>query len=148
MKKFIVIGNMNALRYKDVFSYVKNKVVLEGYTHIHNNEPHFYFEDGCGNIMAVDISRWITNIAGTRDKTIRYVDKDISEYRKYDDYDVIEVGSVRDIPDNYYGVMGLSVCIFDWNLDEYDIMGKIAPKIDGISLFNRILIKRKNKYVK
>lgn len=143
MKKFIVIGNKNALRYKDVFLYVKNKEVTEGYTHIHNNEPHFYFEDECGNIMDVDISRWITNTAGTRGKIIEYVDKDISEYRKYDNYDAIEVGSVRDIPDNYYGVMGLPVGIFDWNLDEYDIIDKITPKIDGKSLFDRILIKRK-----
>jgi hypothetical protein len=78
-----------------------------------------------------------------------------SEYQKYDNYDAININSYVDIPDDYFGEMGVPVTFLDkHNPKQFDLIGKMTttkiddynfgyPYINGRKKFARIIIKRK-----
>lgn len=111
-KKFIIIGNMNAITYKEFFPLLKNNQVWIGYTH----PKRFMQLDGTmksfGNIM------WFTNL-DIRKRHVplslrgNYYKGNEDKYPKYDNYDAIECGKVNDIPCDYDGVMGVPITFLD-----------------------------------
>ena len=108
-KEFIVIGNQNAITYKEIFPHIKENKLWLG----NNYVKEFRQPDGeikkFGNIL------WYTNIPHRKrnlplDFYKTYNDKD---FPKYDNYDAIEVSKVCDIPMDYYGVMGVPITFLD-----------------------------------
>lgn len=155
-KKFIIIGNMNALTYKEVFPLIKNNEVWLGY----NPVKAFLQPDGTekkfGNIL------WYTNLdIPKRHQPIklcqRYSDNP-SRYPKYDNYDAINVDKVAEIPCDYDGVMGVPITFLDkYCPEQFEIMGMSAsagynPEIVGIAFLGekdaRPLIGGKNTYAR
>ena len=120
-KRFIIIGNMNAITYKEIFKLIKENKVWLGYTH-----PSVFLQpDGSektfGNIC------WFTNLP-TKKRTEslilyeRYYEHE-SEYPHYDNYDAIEVGRVANIPMDYAGVMGVPITFLDkHNPEQFEII--------------------------
>lgn len=126
-KKFIIIGEQNALTYKEIFPYIKNNELWWGAS-IHSGDRKFYVPDNyplnaatCGidedgkRFVRVKGIRWWTNIENTTHSTPMDLFKKYSadEYPKYDNYDAINVDKTADIPMDYDGVMGVPITFLD-----------------------------------
>lgn len=131
-KKFLIIGNKNAITYKEFFPLLKGNKVWLGY-----ESPS---EFGTPNGMTKKVQglcRWFTNldVAKRHEKLILWKHYTPEEYPKYDNYNAINVDKVSDIPVDYDGVMGVPITFLDkYNPDQFEIVG-----ISG-SLANPIVI--------
>lgn len=163
MKKFIVIGNMNAITYKEIFPYIKNNEIWLGAAYFNGgaayfygdanlydeskvaDPKHYYVKDGF-LFWRVNGVRWFTNI----DHNKRHEEIDLykrynpEEYPKYDNYDAIEVSKVCEIPMDYDGVMGVPISFLDkYCPTQFEIIGALNPSINGKLLYRRLLIRRR-----
>ena len=123
-KKFLIIGNMNAITYKEIFPYIKNNELWWGCS-LHGTKCHFIvpnsyegnnvFEENGVRYGKVNNAIWFTNINHTKRNTPLDLYKKYSadEYPKYDNYDAIEVSRVENIPTDYEGVMGVPITFLD-----------------------------------
>lgn len=123
MKKFLIIGNANAITYKDFFPCLKNREV---FVHSANDTKNFrmFFITDSGEIKSIS-SIWFTNL--NRD----YVYRDLKLDKKYDadkynhllNYDAINVDKIKDIPYDYEGVMAVPITVMLYNPQQFDIIG-------------------------
>ena len=137
-KKFIVIGNINAITYKEIFPLIKeNKVWLgtgmgrwiSGF--IVPKEYELYGTEACINengerIVATNNCLWLTNLDHKkRHEELILVKKYNSEdYPTYDNYNAINVDKTADIPCDYAGNMGVPITFLDkYSPDQFEIIG-------------------------
>ena len=166
-KKFLIIGNLNAAKYKEILPLImKNKLWLG------RTSGHFWFrvpehyeakatdfkidEDGVkwrrmGNIC------WFTNMDYKEryEDIVLYKKYNSVDYPKYDTYDAIEVSKTSEIPEDYDGVMGVPITFLDkYNPNQFEILGVLnsgsgneydfaKAVVNGKNLYARILIRRK-----
>jgi len=137
-KKFIIIGNINAITLKEVFPLIMNNKMWLGAS-IHSGDREFRVpesyplqassfridENGIKYIRVKGV-RWYTNL----DYKERHVDLPLFrtynsiDYPHYDNYDAINVNSTNDIPCDYYGAMGVPITFIDkYNPDQFKIIG-------------------------
>lgn len=172
-KKFIIIGNKNAISYKEVFPFIKNNQMWIGHRPFTGG---MWFEinspDDCkttkilnNKLLGNVASCWFTNLyhEGRNQQLILSKNYSPELYPKYDNYDAIEVSKTKDIPYDYNGIMGVPITFLDkYNPNQFEILDinphffstveKGLPKPKQLSLKNynmkdpyaRILIKRKN----
>lgn len=140
-KKFLIIGNVNALSYKEIFPLVKDNKVWLGAS-IHSGDRKFWVPDtyelnaaGCGidddgkKFIKVKGVRWFTNLdyKERHDDIPLYKSYSPEEYPTYDNYDAINVGKTAEIPRDYDGVMGVPITFIDkYNPDQFEILGMSA----------------------
>ena len=163
-KKFLVVGNMNAITYKEIFPLIKNGDIWLG---VNSNKtlefklPDSYtkwnkIENGSkyGKVPAIT---WYTNLEHHKrnEKLILYKKYNAEEYPKYDNYDAIEVSKTKDIPIDYSGAMGVPISFLTkYNPEQFEIVGQMAttkidefnqgyPFVNGKKIYARILIKNK-----
>ncbi|GMO51935.1 MAG: hypothetical protein Pg6C_17050 [Treponemataceae bacterium] len=168
-KKFIIIGNVNAVTYKEIFALFKeNKIWLGQSIHSGDREfgvPENYPLEAAGFRVAengekyirVKGVRWFTNLdyKDLHEDIKLYMQYNEKEFPKYDNYDAIEVSETKEIPYDYDGVMGVPITFLDkYNPDQFEIIGltgvditleKGRPYINGKRMYARILIKRRRK---
>ena len=151
-KRFVIIGNKNALTYKEVFPLIMQNKLWVGQTpmskEIYFHVPQEYIDEALANnkhrtavmvngkYMARSQSIWFTNL----DIKKRHEDIDLicrysaEEYPRYDNYDAIEVGKVEDIPYDYNGIMGVPITFLDkYNPDQFEIIGATESEGKGFS---------------
>lgn len=153
-KKFIILGNINAVTYKDIFTLIKENKVWLGQS-IHSGDREFRVPDsyplkaaGCRidenghKYIRVKGVRWYTNL----DYKERHIDITLykrynhKEYPYYDNYDAIEVSKTAEIPYDWEGVMGVPITFLDkYNPDQFEILGMQSsagynPDIVGIPI--------------
>mgnify|MGYP002625481984 CR=1 FL=1 len=137
-KKFLIIGNQNALTYKECFKLVKENNMWLGVS-IHSGDREFMIPptyevrskslrvDDKGNryIRVVGV-RWFTNL----DYPQRHEDLDLykhytpEEYPTYENYDAINVNKTGEIPIDFEGIMGVPITFMDkYNPDQFEILG-------------------------
>lgn len=137
-KKFLIIGNVNAITYKDFFPLIKDNKVWLGAS-IHSGDREFRVPDdypleasGCRvdsdgiKYIRVKGVRWYTNLdyPQRHEDLILYKPYSPEEYPKYDNYDAIHVEKAADIPCDYDGVMGVPITFMDkYNPDQFEIIG-------------------------
>ena len=137
-KKFIILGNMNALTYKEIFPLFRDNQLWYGAS-IHSGDRKFYVPDdyplkasGCGidengkRFIRVKGVRWFTNLdyPARHEKLILWKNYTPEEYPKYDNYDAINVDKVSEIPVDYDGVMGVPITFLDkYNPEQFEILG-------------------------
>lgn len=145
-KKFLIIGNMNAITYKEIFTLImKNKLWLGyksgdmSFTVPSDAEPRAtrYWEDedgtkwrSMGNIC------WFTNLDHSKrhEKLILYETYNPEKYPKYANYNVIEVSKIAGIPQDYDGVMGVPITFMDkYNPEQFEIIGMAEDNGKGLS---------------
>ena len=171
-RKFLIIGNVNAITYKEVFPLIKENMIWLGPS-ITSGDRKFNVPDnyplnaaGCGvdtdgrKYIRVKGVRWFTNLDHNKrheemDLTCRYSPE---EYPHYDNYDAINVDKTSDIPYNYPGAMGVPITFLDkYNPEQFEIIGQMAntkvdeynfgyPFIKGNRKYARILIRNKHPY--
>ena len=110
-KKFLIIGNKNAITYKEIFPYIKDNELWLGIT----NPDEYRLPNGEITQSVKGLCRWFTNIPHNRRNTPLDLYKKYSadKYPKYDNYDAIEVSKVSEIPMDYNGVMGVPITFLD-----------------------------------
>ena len=163
-KDFLIIGNVNAISYKEVFPMIKeNKMWLgvssfnkgmyfgvpDDYTYADTYK--FDRERNGKKVMRVSSICWFTNLDHKKrhEELLLYKKYNEEEYPKYDNYDAIEVSKVTDIPMDYEGIMGVPITFLDkYCPTQFEIV-KFRKGDDGKDLcvngkcpYFRILIKR------
>ena len=158
-KQFIIIGNKNAITYKEIFSLIKTEKVWLGYRNI-NADMWFIVPDNYECEKVVDGKRlkhimgcWFTNIDTTKrhEGLTLYKAYNADEYPKYDNFDAINIDKVTDIPYDYDGYMGVPITFLDkYNPKQFEII-KFRKgnddkdlSINGKCPYFRIIIKRRN----
>jgi hypothetical protein len=137
-KKFLIIGNVNAITYKEIFPLIKQNKMWFGAS-IHSGDRKFWVPDdyelnaaGCGvdetgrKFIRVKGVRWFTNLdyKERHENLILYKNYTPEEYPTYANYDAIEVNKTSDIPCDYEGKMGVPITFLDkYNPDQFEIIG-------------------------
>jgi len=170
-KKFIIIGNQNAITYKEIFKLIKdNKIwagVDNGGTKWFKVPDHYDIQtetriktENGQKYFSMGSVYWFTNLNTRKRQEDIILYKTYygneSEYPTYDNYDAINVNKVADIPMDYEGAMGVPITFIDkYNPNQFEILGNLgsyAPDgyslssaifINGKKMFKRILIKRR-----
>lgn len=139
-KKFLIIGNQNAISYKEIFPLLKNNNMWLGITMNGSNRyfrvPDSYqltettgkIENGVKYAFVKGV-RWFTNLDNKQrnEKIILYKKYSPEEYAKYDNYDAIDVSHVTDIPKDYFGVMGVPITFLGkYNPNQFKILLLVA----------------------
>ena len=137
-KKFLIIGNINAITYKEIFKLIKEDKIWGGY--IFNKTLEFGVPiDYKGEIKngkkygKVPSITWFTNLPTTKraEGLILYKNYIPNEYPKYDNYNAINVNKVTDIPCDYYGYMGVPITFLDkYNPEQFEIIGLLQSSTD------------------
>ena len=169
-KKFLIIGNMNASSYKEIFPLIKENLMWYGPSissgdrefGVPDNYPitaasHRIDEHGNKYIRVKGV-RWFTNLPHEKRNQEMILDKEYSpdEYPKYDNYDAIEVSKTKNIPKDWSGPMGVPISFLDkYNPEQFEILGMDRPLIkkltgkqsrfwlNGKENYARILIRHK-----
>jgi len=137
-KKFVIIGNLNALTYRDIFKLVKENKLWFGHS-IHSGDREFRVpadyplnaassridEEGNKYIRVKGV-RWYTNLDFNErhEDLILYKKYNEEEYPKYENFDAINVDVTKDIPVDYACAMGVPITFIDkYNPDQFEIIG-------------------------
>lgn len=175
-KKFVIVGNQNAITYKEAFPLLRDDRLWLGYNKVKefvvpsadHPERGNIVTDGKGGLIAkFGNICWYTNldIKKRHEDLLLYrrYKEDQSRYPHYDNYDAIEVSKVKDIPEDYWGVMGVPITFMDsYNPEQFEIIGcsesegrgfsnglwnpesGIAqPTIGGRKVYKRLFIRRR-----
>lgn len=143
-KKFVIIGNKNAVTYKEIFPLIKDNKMWSGKTEWSGGLWFVTMDDDDvdrvidGVNMKNVSSVWFTNLDHgrrhqplplmTMKENLKYSKhkevKGKKKYDKYDNYDVIEVSFTDSIPSDYRGIMGVPISFLDkYNPDQFKIIG-------------------------
>lgn len=141
-KSFLIIGNVNAITYKEFFPLLKDNKVWLGYNknnvefRVHEDYPLYgssnRIDEEGNKYISVKGIRWFTNLDNQKIRqsiilTKKYNSKD---YPKYDNYNAIEVNRVKNIPMNYDGYMGVPITFMDkYNPEQFQILGMTKTPI-------------------
>ena len=155
-KKFIIIGNKNAITYKEIFPLLKNNEIWLG----SNNPAPKEFMQRDGTIKKFGNIGWYTNldVKKRHEELILVKRYTPDEYPHYDNYDAINVNKVINIPCDYAGVMGVPITFLDkYNPEQFEIIGHEHDlngnggkeslsqfMVNGKGVYKRILIRNKH----
>lgn len=139
-KKFLIIGNKNAVTYNEVFDYISRNEMWVGVRPM-NRDMWLEVPEGYNYEKIVDglklkhiMACWYTNLPHTK----RYEDLILykkyygneDEYPRFDNYDAINIDKVKDIPYDYKGIMGVPITFLDkYNPEQFDILGMTKTPI-------------------
>ncbi len=160
-KRFLIIGNFNAVTYKEIFPLIKDNKLWIG---VSPRSMDFILPDK--SLKKVNAC-WFTNLENNKrsEEVILYKKYTEDEYPKYDNYDVINVDKVKNIPVNYDGIVGVPITFLcNYNPNQFEVVGLLASagykkEIVGVDLigtgdargilggkvkYARILIKKEN----
>ena len=163
-KQFLIIGNLNAITYKEVFPMIKeNKVWLGNNARVNGGAMFYEIPEAVANldqvreiktdekgkkvyITRVQGVRWFTNLDhGRLHQPIPLMTKaDVikfstnKDFEKYENYNAIEVSLVKNIPSDYKGIMGVPISFLDkYSPEQFEIVGMCE---------NEDLYKQKTKF--
>lgn len=167
-KKFLIIGNVNAISYKECFSMIQDGRMWLGCT-IHSGDREFrvpdeyplnasnFRTDADGNkYIRVKGVRWFTNLEyNERFKDIMLTKTYTPDcYPKFDNFDAINVDKTQNIPADYTGIMGVPITFLDkFNPKQFAIVGNEYSLnimggrcyINGKRLYSRVFIKKRGR---
>lgn len=133
-KDFLIIGNTNALTYKEVFKLFQEDKIRTGYTNFNVGMyfmiPDYYEKynkivDGV-KYARVSNSCWFTSLPVNKHKEMLPLYRNYNEedYPKYENYDAINVNMYKDIPCDYDGDMGVPITFLDkYNPEQFELIG-------------------------
>jgi hypothetical protein len=133
-RDFIIIGNTNALTYREVFKLIKDDEMRTGYTNFNVGmyfivpdywEQYHKIENG-NKLVRVSTSCWFTSLEVKKHKEFLTLYKKYKpeEYPHFHNYDAINVDKVSDIPLDWDGEMGVPITFLDkYNPEQFEIIG-------------------------
>jgi len=145
-KKFLILGDQNAITYKEIFKLIKENKLWLGYDN--GGTKWFQVPDDydiptesrkkiVNGVKYFSMGRilWYTNLDTTKrhEELTLYKKYNPKEYPKYDNYDAIEVSRYSDIPMDYDGVMGVPITFLNkYNPDQFEIIWTTDRGGDGM----------------
>lgn len=145
-KKFLIIGNQNAITYKEIFPLIKDNRIWLGcnsgdmeFTVPADSEPRNtrYWQDESGQKWrSMGNVCWFTNLEHSKrhEELILYKRYTPEEYPKYDNYNAINIDKTKDIPCDYDGAMGVPITFLDkYNPKQFEIIGATESEGKGFS---------------
>ncbi len=136
-KKFIIVGNQNAITYKDIFPKIASNKIWLGYNngdmsfkvpdYYESRATRFWVDEAGQKWRSLGNACWFTNIDTTRrhEELIlfkSYIGNEV-EYPFFDNYNAINVGKVADIPVDYDGAMGVPITFIEkYNPSQFEIV--------------------------
>ena len=168
-KKFLIIGNINAVKYKEILPlFMQNKVWLgckAGHywfkvpSHYENKATDFKIDEAGQKWRRMGNICWFTNldVAKRHDEMVLFRHYSPDDFPAYDTFDAIEVSKTADIPCDYFGAMGVPITFMtQHNPEQFDILGVLnsgsgneydfaKAVVDGKTLYARIIIRRRTK---
>lgn len=165
-KKYLVIGNQNALMYKEIFPLVKDNKAWLGYNNgdmafrvPDDTEPRRtrYWVDASGQKWrSLGNAMWFTNLDVKRrhERIILSSKYNKTDHPKFDNYEAIYVSKVSEIPNDFWGVMAVPLTILGkYNPSQFEIVGEanhgsdnpfdlFKPILNGREIYKRILVRR------
>lgn len=156
-KKFLIIGNQNAITYKEIFPLIKDNKLWLG---VDNGGTKWFQVQDDYNIKTASRKKvvngikyfsmgsimWFTNLDhGRRHQELPLMTmaenlkfsrnlRGQAAYHRYDNYDAIEVGTYKEIPSDYDSVMGVPITFLDkYNPDQFEILGATESEGKGFS---------------
>ena len=140
-KDFLVIGNQNAITYKEIFGYLKTNQMWLGANygdmafkvpaHYEPRKTRFWIDDFGQKWRSMGNICWFTNLdfKQRHEDLILYKHYTPEEYKTYHNYDAIEVSKVVDIPVDYNGKMGVPITFLNkYNPEQFNIVGLANDK--------------------
>ncbi len=159
-KKFLIIGNLNALSYKEVFPLVRENRIWLGPSITSGDRefgvPDHYpltaathrIDDAGNKFIRVKGVRWFTNLDHRKrhERMVLYRRYAPQDYPTFDNYDAINVDKAKDIPDDYPGAMGVPITFLDkHNPSQFEILDANAIRSnDNVPFKSHGLIKDKD----
>ncbi|MBP9772470.1 MAG: adenine-specific methyltransferase EcoRI family protein [Candidatus Pacebacteria bacterium] len=137
-KSFLILGNDNALGYKEIFKLVKNNYIWPGYSHAKE------FKQPDGTLKTFGNISWYTNLDTTKrhEELILYKKYSAQEFSKFDNYDAINIDKTTDIPADFKGVMGVPISfLHKYNPNQFEI-------IDGLNRYTILDVAKKNDWAR
>lgn len=159
-KSFVIIGNMNAITYKEVFPLIKDNQLWLGATG-NGSDMVFRVPEGfevratdrekaarlgyVGDYTRLGNSCWFTNIDhGRRHEPLSLMSRKENikfnkclqgnDYQKYDNYDALEIPRTDSIPSDFEGVMGVPISFLSkYNPDQFEVLGCTESEGKGFS---------------
>lgn len=149
-KLFLIIGNQNAVAYKQVFDFISKDKIWHGYNHVKK------FVKPNGEIQNFGNICWFTNL-DVKKKNFDFNPRNrysINQnlYPKYENLDAININRLKEMPIDYNGIMGVPITFIDkYNPNEFVILGLDKQltcdgkgvRINGRNLYTRIIVQRK-----
>lgn len=134
-KKYLIIGNMNAITYKDFFELIRTNKAWAGYSF--NKAIEFKLPKGYNKYDRIDEKTgdkyavvpaisWWTNIEHDKRKSFIKLSENKSEadFNKYLTFDAINIDRVDDIPSGYKGIMGVPITFIGrYNPNQFELLG-------------------------
>ena len=152
MVDFLVIGPYNAITYNEVFPLFKDDDVGFGWNRVS------YFDNNNNSVKC----RWFSNISDYYPTPLVLSKRYDDGYKKFDNYDAINIDRIKDIPGDYMGLIGVPITFLDsYNKRQFDIVGFLnngcrldenglqgnngiqMTLVGGVCKYFRILIKKK-----
>ncbi len=161
-KKFIILGDQNAITYKDFFKLIKENKLWLGYDNGGTKwfqvpmdydiptESRIKIENGV-KFFSMGRIVWFTNMETTKrhQELTLYKKYTSKEYPKYDCYEAINVDKVSDIPMGYSGMMGVPITFLDkYNPKQFEIIGIDRYVEDNPNYGRRFTINEKEIYAR
>ena len=151
-KKFLIIGNQNAITYKEIFPLIKDNKMWLGFgfkggaAHFINKYYVDYATAGDHRAGMIRVSGvvWFTNldIKKRHEELELYKKYNPKDYHKYDNFNAINVDRTADIPEDYDGEMGVPITFLDkYNPDQFEI-------IDALNRYALLDTQNTNEYVR
>ncbi len=137
-KKFLILGNQNAITYSELFKLIQENGLWLGYhnsgekwfrvpdSYDHTTDKSKIKVEGGVRYLAMKNMAWFTNLDTTKrhEELFLYRSYNGASYPKYANYDAIEVSRYADIPSDYDGVMGVPITFLDkYNPNQFEIVG-------------------------
>lgn len=144
MKKFLIMGSINAYAWKEIFPLVKFNKMDIGY--LFNKKLSF------ANPVSDELKKicgicWYQSIKKNIDRKEIEFTKQYNpvDYPKYDNYDAINVDMYRDIPVDYEGEIGVPITFIQFmNRQKFELVCVIAPILNEKGLYKRLIIRNKH----
>ena len=162
-KKFLIVGELNVVTYKEIFPLIKENKVWLGVKNVNTDMvfkvPSYYeakttryWQDENGQKWrSLGNACWLTNLDHKKrhEEMTLYKKYNAENYPKYDNYDAIEVGKVTDIPCDYDGIMGVPITFLGkYNPSQFEIIkfrkgnDEKDLSVNGKCPYFRILIRK------
>lgn len=173
-KKFLILGNLNAVTYKEIWPLIQMDELWFGVTRTGTGQMWFRVPDDSPvmtgqrvdddgvRMQTIGTSAWFTNLDHDRRHEELRLFREYSpeKYPRYDNYDAINVDKVVDIPVDYDGAMGVPITFLGkHNPEQFEIIGcsynygrpvewdestPMAPVVGGKNVYKRIIIRSAN----
>lgn len=160
-KQFLIIGNQNAITYKEIFSVIKeNKIWLGNQSgdmafqvpdYYEPRETRYWQDEKGQKWRSMGNICWFTNLDHHKrhEELILHRHYTSHEYPNYDNYHAINVDKIIDIPCDYDGVMGVPITFLDkYNPEQFEIIGIDRYVEDNPNYGKRFTINNKEVYAR